>query len=53
MTMKTALAALALTLLPALTAAAACVGDHKEASMSCADGTAWDPQSRTCVATSS
>lgn len=53
MKIKTTLAALALIVTPALAAAAGCMGDHKEASMSCADGSTWDPNTRTCVTSSS
>lgn len=45
------LATLVVTLLPAV-ASATCFGDrHEEASMSCADGTVWDADSRSCVPT--
>jgi len=48
MTIKTILAALALTALPALGAAECQWGKHEQA-QSCAVGTQWDETSRSCV----
>lgn len=47
MTIKTILAALALTVLPAVSYAA-CSGKSHQA-MSCAEGSVWDADTRTCV----
>ena len=52
-TTKTVLAALALVALPTAIPAA-CIGDgHDQASMSCASGTVWDAETRTCVPSTS
>lgn len=51
MPIRTTLAALALTLATAVSAAAACSGDH--ARMSCAEGQVWDSATRSCVVQSS
>lgn len=48
MTIKTLLAAAALTLTPVL-GFAQCSGGHSEAAMSCAEGTVYDAASGTCV----
>jgi len=50
MKMKTLLAALALTMTPAL-ATAACFDKHEQVTMSCTEGTQWDAASQTCVPT--
>lgn len=50
MKIKTLLAALVLTAAPAL-AYAGCTGQSHQATMSCADGLAWDAATQTCVAT--
>ena len=50
--MKTAFAAAALALLPALASAAGC-GHETTAQMSCAEGQTWDAETRTCVPTTS
>ena len=42
------LATVVIGLMPGLAIAGGCF-DHGEQAMSCADGTVWDPQSRTCV----
>ncbi|RED14052.1 adenylosuccinate lyase [Pontivivens insulae] len=47
--MKTAIVAALLILSPAAAFAAGCSGSHQ--AMSCADGTTYDAQSGTCVAT--
>ena len=47
---KTLLAALALTLAPAL-ASASCMGKHEQVTMSCAEGSQWDATTQTCVPT--
>lgn len=47
MTFKTALVAIALATLPAI-ASAECSWSHQQA-QSCAQGTVWDADSRTCV----
>ena len=52
MKLKTLLAALALTITPAL-ASAACFDKHEQVTMSCAEGMQWDAASRTCVPTAS
>ena len=52
MTLKTLLAALALTILPGLAAAAGCSHGSptsETASMSCAEGTILDAETNTCV----
>ncbi len=48
MTFKTILAALVLSLTPGL--ALAMCADRHETAMTCADGTVWDSQTRTCTA---
>jgi hypothetical protein len=48
MKLKTLLAALALTMTPAL-ATAACFDNHEQVTMSCTEGTQWDAASQTCV----
>jgi hypothetical protein len=53
MKIKVALAALALTLAPALAIAGGCEKGHQEASMSCADGTVWNPETKACVVSTS
>ena len=45
---KVVLTSLALTLATSLSAYAGCKG-HSEQAMSCADGTVWDTESRSCV----
>ena len=50
MKLKTLLAALALTVAPAV-AMAECFGDHQQVTMSCAEGTQWDADKQTCVPT--
>jgi hypothetical protein len=52
MKLKTLLAALALTITPAL-AFAQCMGKHEQVTMSCAEGTQWDATTQTCVPTAS
>ncbi len=47
MTLKSLLAALALTIAPTL-AAASCFGEQ-HTTMSCAEGSTWDAESQTCV----
>ena len=46
MTLKTALAALALTLAPVMVSAA-CPSGHQ--AMSCAEGMVWDSETRSCT----
>jgi len=49
---KTVLVALALTLAPTLSLAAGCnYGKIEQQAMSCAPGTAYDADTKTCVAT--
>ena len=48
MTLKTALAALALTLVPAMGFAMGC-SERSHQAQSCADGTVWDDALKTCV----
>ncbi|MEX0279710.1 MAG: carbohydrate-binding module family 14 protein [Arenibacterium sp.] len=48
MTIKTAIVALTLTCLPVASFAMGCF-DHKVQTQSCAAGTVWDADSRTCV----
>lgn len=48
---KAILAALALTFAP-MAAMAACPG-HQEASMSCTDGTIWNPETKACESSTS
>jgi uncharacterized protein YdeI (BOF family) len=50
MKLKTLLAALALTITPAL-AMAECSWKQEQMTMSCAEGTQWDAASQTCVPT--
>lgn len=50
MKLKTLLAALALTMTPAL-AMANCSWKSDQVTMSCADGTQWDETAQTCVPT--
>lgn len=52
MKLKTLLAALALTITPAL-AMAECSWKHEQVTMSCAEGTQWDAASQSCVPTAS
>ena len=47
MTLTTALTALALTVLPAISYAS-CAG-HEEQAQSCAEGSKWDSASQSCV----
>ncbi|MDW3182141.1 MULTISPECIES: adenylosuccinate lyase [unclassified Roseobacter] len=51
MTIKTLAAAVALTLAPALAFAAGCNYGKEEITMSCAAGTVYDTDSKSCVAT--
>ncbi len=48
MKLKTLLAALALTVSPVI-ATAACFDSHADATMSCAEGSQWDAEAKTCV----
>ncbi len=48
MKLKTLLAALALTMTPAL-AMAECSWKNEQVTMSCAEGTQWDATTQTCV----
>ena len=48
MKLKTLLAALALTITPAL-AMAECSWSKEQVTMSCAEGSQWDAASQTCV----
>lgn len=50
---KTLIAALALTLAPALAVAQGCSYSKQQQAMSCADGTTYDRDSNTCVPTTS
>ncbi len=50
MKLKTLLAALALTITPAL-AMAECGWKHQQVTMSCAEGTQWNADTQTCVPT--
>lgn len=54
MKQKLLLAVLALAAAPSF-AMAACIGDHnkEEIVMSCADGTVYDPETQTCVVSTS
>ena len=47
-TTKTLLVALALAAAPTLSFAMCTYGEH-QASLSCAEGTVWDAETRTCV----
>ena len=51
-TTKLLLATLALAALPTVLAAG-CPSSHEQASMSCADGTQWDADTRSCVPSTS
>ena len=51
MGLKILIAAVALTVAP-VAAFAACFDGHSEANISCAEGTQWDVETRTCVPTS-
>ena len=52
MTTKTVLVALALTLAPTLSLAMGCnYGKHEQQAMSCADGTVYDADTKSCVST--
>jgi hypothetical protein len=51
MHIKTLLAAFILTAAPGLAFAECSWGSSHQVTMSCADGTAWDSASQTCVAT--
>lgn len=53
MKIKTTLAVIALMLTPALAAAEGCSKMRSEASISCAEGSVWNPDTRTCEITSS
>ncbi len=50
MKLKTLLAALALTVAPAL-AMAECSWQHEQVTMSCAEGTQWNETTQNCVPT--
>jgi hypothetical protein len=50
MKLKTLLAALALTITPVL-ASAQCMGKQEQVTMSCVEGSQWDPATQTCVPT--
>jgi len=49
MTMKTAAFAIALTLAPTLSLATGCGFGHTKQAMSCAEGSTYDAETRTCV----
>lgn len=49
---KAILAALALVIAPVSGVAAGCAG-HQEASMSCAEGSVWNPETKACERTTS
>jgi hypothetical protein len=49
MKMKTLLAALAIIVAPTLAIAECSWGKAHETAMSCAEGSAWDAESRSCV----
>ena len=51
-TTKSIFVALALAALPTLSYAECSGYGHQEAAMSCADGTVWDPEAKTCVTVS-
>lgn len=51
MKLKTLLAALALTVTPAIAMAECSWGKHEQITMSCADGAQWDAEKQTCVPT--
>lgn len=52
MRIKVVFAAALLTVLPGIALAQGCMYGHDErVTMSCADGTTWDADSMTCVAT--
>lgn len=52
MKIKVVATSVALTLATSLSAFAAC-GSHSKQAMTCADGTSWDSESRSCVPTTS
>jgi hypothetical protein len=52
MKIKVVATSVALTLATSLSAFAAC-DNHSKQAMTCADGTSWDSQSRSCVPTTS
>ena len=52
MKLTTLLTVLVLTTAPSLAMAMGCSDGHQEAAMSCADGSTWDADSKTCVAVS-
>ncbi|WP_135506356.1 carbohydrate-binding module family 14 protein [Roseovarius aestuariivivens] len=49
---KVIVTSVALTLASSLSAFAACSG-HSQQAMTCAEGTSWDSESRSCVPTTS
>lgn len=53
MKIQLTLAVIALVLGPGLALAQGCSRDHDAAALSCADGTAWNPDTKTCETTSS
>lgn len=48
-TLKTAAFAIALTLAPTLSFAMGCSSGHSQQAMSCAEGSTYDTETRTCV----
>jgi len=51
MKLKTLLAALALTVTPAIAMAECSWGKQEQMTMSCTEGTQWDADAQTCVPT--
>ncbi len=50
---KTVLAAILLVAAPTLASAQCSYGKHEQVTMSCVEGSTWDPETRTCVQSTS
>lgn len=52
-TTKTVLATLLLVVSPTLASASCAFGEHEKVTMTCIEGSTWDPVTRTCIKSTS